>query len=835
MFMVLGIITIRITSSIYELGPELAFHTLSEIDFVEIKPITNTLKISRYFHINSNKVMELDLSEYWASDDCASECVQLEQITGSLIEYCNRLLLADQDDYQDRGGSTSEMEEAVSCVSTGDEGGHHIGHGKDGAAAACLQQGVQVETVRNSNSCAPAVIAARSTRRASTSSKNPVDISAQEVAQSALNDGHLACCAALRQALLAQNEEKVRVALEALISKIGEEPWTYLKLHLLGNLKSTSKGYSTVRVHSRRIEQLLSLGRDRTKRRTFAAQCGLTEGHVALSGPRRSVASIPEKLDQEKSVGCSIQHAKRILPDSSVDRPSRRCPEAEEENDNEGCAARSDADHTSTEEMCATGSIVKEISDRGLLLADGTRNHETNCAKTQIASQPIYPHNNRNNGDDLVLQTAMRMCLRKGLEYSANAEERRLFGQSLQLVERYETRRMYPLFEEGTRHLPYARALVQQKLFLASWLSLSSFFCPSHVAKYVWRRVLLKLAARVRCHHRQLTRFHGFVADQAPLIESAIVAGTASVRVLRARGCPWWRESLTPMFLIMSKYTALKQTGETTSCLFCMPISKVAAKSLAVLNGGGGGNNYYNPFVLSNISSGASWAPTPASMIRDYLAAALATTAGRVKGRATQRRHENVTTDHSMPPGALAIDLRDIKGFIFGPACFRDYNRIILQNLAQHCVTLVYKRPAMLASPPNHGETAAVQQQQQPGHHLLTLCFDEWETLFQWVTGLGMQVKLRGYASNCVTIPPGRLLWRRVLFSLRGKLNRPHFSFAKCINGMWSQVKLDPGYRPTLLPSYNSSYTSFASIGMGGSLTRDRLLLPGRAFLYSNR
>ncbi|CAD7923573.1 unnamed protein product [Amoebophrya sp. A120] len=383
-----------------------------------------------------------------------------------------------------------------------------------------------------------------------------------------------------------------------------------------------------------------------------------------------------------------------------------------------------------------------------------------------------------------------------------------------------------PLMEEGTRHLAYVRALMQQKVRRMLFV----------VEKYQWRRFLAKLRAARRRHHRQLTRFHGFAPDQGPLLESILLAGASGIRTLFPKSFfeRFFSSTGTTkkigdqrFFLVLRKYINIPSSFDSSREMRLGPSAseEVTTSVLALYTSRdayfrGTQQNPFDHVVAEHLNSHGTTSlrerRSGASALTTMKNALYNTVMSRGRGRASLI--SNLPTDGDKNAGTdgavVIVDLRNILGFIYGPACFPNFSRCILQRIATNAITIVYRRGSgpesttQMSSADWHPASARGEQNAAKKSHgpqsestnqrkYLSLVFQDFDQLYHWVTGLQMNATLRGYAPHCVTIPPGKILWLRVLYSLRQKLNRPHFSFAKCVNGMWSQVRLDPSYAAT--------------------------------------
>lgn len=378
--------------------------------------------------------------------------------------------------------------------------------------------------------------------------------------------------------------------------------------------------------------------------------------------------------------------------------------------------------------------------------------------ETQQAGSP--PNNS-------VRDLAVRLCLQKALFFAPTGEEKKICLEALRIHHQQAKKNLKnsnpglgPLLDEGTRHIAFARALVSQRLRKLLFL----------VEKVAWRKSFSKLTANVRRFYRQLTRLDGFVREEAPLLESILTEGCHN-RVKKFRKTFLRRDQLTPIYLVLQKY--------------------VRGSRLE-----GNDRGRYTNFQ------------------------------GGTETTSVLRWSSSSSEGGSKKDGRF-LDLREIRGFVYGPGCVGGRERVSLENWS-HCFSIVAKpekssnsmsdktpvasmslgnnsgpsfSQALLSQP--LGDSLGLQQTPKnfiPNNtstkqRFVHLVFDDFFTCFKWLTGLQLHVKHRGYNPTCTCVGVGKILWLRTLYNFRQRLGRPHFSFCKCVNGMWSQVRLlDPGY-----------------------------------------
>ena len=286
------------------------------------------------------------------------------------------------------------------------------------------------------------------------------------------------------------------------------------------------------------------------------------------------------------------------------------------------------------------------------------------------------------------------------------------------------------------------------------------------VEKVAWRKSFSKLTANVRRFYRQLTRLDGFVREEAPLLESILTEGCHN-RVKKFRKTFLRRDQLTPIYLVLQKYVR----------------GRLESGDRGRYKGG------------TETTSVLRWSSSDGG---------------------SKKKNLLMGTNYSQNNDGRFLDLREIRGFVYGPGCVGGKERVSLENWS-HCFSIVAIEKSSIDKTPQAsmslGNSGSSFSQALSLHHgdatpknfsgnptctkqrFVHLVFDDFHTCFKWLTGLQLHVKHRGYNPNTRCIGVGKILWLRTLYNFRQRLGRPHFSFCKCVNGMWSQVRLlDPGY-----------------------------------------
>eukprot|EP00397_Hematodinium_sp_SG-2012_P027351 GEMP01028733.1.p1 GENE.GEMP01028733.1~~GEMP01028733.1.p1 ORF type:complete len:282 (+),score=52.26 GEMP01028733.1:783-1628(+) len=128
------------------------------------------------------------------------------------------------------------------------------------------------------------------------------------------------------------------------------------------------------------------------------------------------------------------------------------------------------------------------------------------------------------------------------------------------------------------------------------------------------------------------------------------------------------------------------------------------------------------------------------------------------------------------------IDLRHIRGFVFGPAT-PAFAKIKPPPRAELCLSVISEKPL------NSSRSDTITS--------IDFVFDRFADLFHFLSCVQMTVKLRGYNPDCIVLPPGRVLWMRFFFRLREAVNFPvdsgSISFAQLILHRAIQVGLIVG------------------------------------------
>jgi len=315
----------------------------------------------------------------------------------------------------------------------------------------------------------------------------------------------------------------------------------------------------------------------------------------------------------------------------------------------------------------------------------------------------------------------------------------RQFGKPL--PSREEILRMGKSIDVFNRvHVTHTKNEIVQKLRHFVWVS----------SKLRYRIALMKLKSWVRLHDRYVTRTYGFVYRTAIEVAPMLDRGVEGVQIVEVRN---FRMKMIPVFIVTSRYT-LDASGDKTAHLAWFSDRKACAA-------------YTEEASEKDRKRKKNWTNTiDLRRIRGFAY-------GPVSGSFAKLKAQNPGAKPVDPQLCLSIVLEKdppaARTSLFsGPrSSVTSARRWSRSKLSRGSKDPPSSTTSLGASSSSHGLGALQPVSHNTNRDSLDLVFDSFPRLYYWLSCAQMMVKLRGYNTQCIVVPPGRVLWTRFLYHLR--------------------------------------------------------------------